>query len=78
MLKSVNTCWEYGILHLIMDCWTLSMDSWFKMHRYMDCNDQNRVVGRMKLKMNNKISLNSHRRGGEKGEEKMEEKKSAT
>ena len=28
VLKSVNTCWEYGIL-------PLSMDSWFIMYGYM-------------------------------------------
>ena len=35
MLKSVNTCWEYGILSLSVDCWTLSIDSWFEVYGYM-------------------------------------------
>ena len=37
-----------------------------------DCDDQNRVVGQMKLKMHSKISPNSRRRGGGAGEKKGE------
>ena len=37
-----------------------------------NCSDQNRVVGRMKLKMHSKINSNSCRRGGGAGEKKGE------
>ena len=39
-----------------------------------DCSDQNRVAGRMKLKMYSKISPNSCRRGEGGAEEKKGEK----